>query len=48
MYYISYHHTLGDSSMKCQQREVAGILRSIMLLALSGHRFSNLTITKVS
>ena len=45
-YIISYTHTLGECSLMCNQNEVAGVLQNITLLALSGHHFANLTITK--
>ncbi len=46
-YYISYHHTLGDASIKCYAWEIAGILRNMVNLALQGHVFSNVTISKI-
>ena len=46
-YFISYHHTLGDASLKCHAWEVAGILRNMVHMALQGHTFSNVTITKI-
>lgn len=45
-YYVSYHHTLGDASIKCYAWEVAGILRNLTHMALQGHSYSNVTITK--
>lgn len=46
-YYVSYHHTLGDASIKCYAWEIAGILRNMVHMALQGHSFSNVTITRV-
>jgi hypothetical protein len=46
-YSISYHHALGDASIRCYAWEVAGILRNMVHMALQGHEFSNVTITKI-
>jgi hypothetical protein len=46
-YYISYHHSLGDASLRCYAWEIVGILRNMVELALQGHEFSNVTITKI-
>ncbi len=46
-YYISYHHSLGDASLRCYAWEIVGIMRSMVELALQGHEFSNVTITKI-
>lgn len=46
-YYVSYRHTLGDASIKCYAWEIAGILRNMTILAIQGHKFSNVTITKI-
>ena len=46
-YYVSYRTTLGDASIKCYAWEIAGILRNMVHMALQGHRFSNVTITKI-
>lgn len=46
-YMISYRHTLGEASMLCYSWEVGSILRSLTLLALQGHQFSNVTINRV-
>lgn len=46
-YYVSYRHTLGDASIKCYAWEIAGILRNMAILAIQGHKFSNVTITKI-
>ena len=45
-YTISYTHTLGECSLMCNPCEVASILRNIALLAMDGHKFSNVTIHK--
>ena len=45
-YQISYTHTLGECSLMCQPCEVASILRNIALLAMDGHHFANVTISK--
>ena len=46
-YFISYRTKLGDAALKCYQWEVAGILRNMVHMALQGHQFSNVTITKL-
>lgn len=46
-YVISYTHVLGDAALRCYSWEVAGILRNLVHLALNGHEFSNVTITKI-
>lgn len=46
-YCISYHHSLGDASIRCYAWEVAGILRNMVHMAIQGHKFSNVTITKI-
>ena len=46
MYTISYTHTLGECSLMCNACEVASILRNIALLAMDGHKFSNVTISR--
>ena len=46
-YYVSYRHSLGDASIKCYAWEVAGILRNMAHMAMQGHVFSNVTITKI-
>ena len=46
-YFISYHHQLGDAAIRCYGWEVAGILRNMVHMALQGHQFSNVTITKI-
>lgn len=46
-YYISYHHVLGEAVLRCNSWEVAGILRNMVHMALQGHQFSNVTITKI-
>ena len=46
VYSITYHHTLGDAEVRCYGWELAGILRNMLSLALQGHKFSNVTITK--
>jgi hypothetical protein len=46
-YVISYHHVLGDAALRCAKWEVAGILRNMVHMALQGHEFSNVTITKL-
>ena len=45
-YIISYTHTLGECSMMCNLNEISGVLTNITLLAMQGHHFSNVTITK--
>lgn len=45
-YTISYTHTLGECSLMCNQNEVAGILRNMAYLAMDGHKFSNVTISR--
>ena len=47
VYCISYHHVLGDAALRCYGYEVAGILRNMVHMALQGHEFSNVTITKL-
>ena len=46
-YCISYHHSLGDAALRCYGWEIAGILRNMMHLAIQGHKFENVTITKL-
>ena len=46
-YYVSYTHSLGFASIACYGWEIAGILLTMSSLALQGHEFSNVTITKV-
>lgn len=46
-YSISYHHALGDASIRCYAWEVAGILRNMVHMALQGHEFSNVTISRI-
>ena len=46
-YYVSYTHQLGFASIACYGWEIAGILLSMMELALQGHSISNVTITKI-
>ena len=46
-YLVSYHHVLGDATIRCCGSEVAGILRNLVHMALQGHQFSNVTITRV-
>lgn len=46
-YYVSYHHSLGDTSIRCYAWEVAGILRNMVHMAIQGHKFSNVTIVRV-
>ena len=46
-YFISYHHSLGDASLRCYKWEIAGILRNMVAMALKGHEFSNVQITKI-
>lgn len=46
-YYVSYHHVLGDAVIRCYASEVASILRNMTHMALQGHKFSNVTITRV-
>ena len=46
-YYVSYRHKLGESSIRCYAWEVGIILRNMVELALQGHEFSNVTITKI-
>ena len=45
-YYVSYHHVLGDAAIRCYGWEVTGILRNMIHMALQGHKFSNVTITR--
>lgn len=45
-YQISYTHTLGECSLLCNPCEVASILRNIALLAMDGHHFANVTISR--
>lgn len=44
---ISYHHNLGDCVLPCYQWEVSAILRNLLVLAMGGHSFSNVTISRV-
>ena len=46
-YVISYHHSLGDCSIRVYGWEVASVLRNMIHLAIQGHEFSNVTINKV-
>lgn len=46
-YFVSYHHSLGDAVINCYSWEVAGILRNMVHMAVQGHKFSNVTITRV-
>lgn len=46
-YFVSYRTLLGDASIKCYSWEIAGILRNMMHMAMQGHVFSNVTITKI-
>ena len=46
-YSISYRHSLGEATIRCYGCEVASILRNMVHLALQGHEFSNVTITRV-
>lgn len=44
---VSYHHSLGDACLPCYGWEVGAILRNLLCMALNGHSFSNVTITRV-
>jgi len=44
---ISYHHSLGDCVLPCYEWEVGAILRNLLVLAMDGHNFSSVTISKV-
>ena len=44
---ISYHHTLGDCVLPCYAWEVSSILRNLFVMAMDGHKFSNVTISRV-
>ena len=46
-YYVSYTSPLGYSGIRCYGWELAGILRNMVYMALRGHEFSNVTITKI-
>ena len=46
-YEISYTHALGDVAIRCYGYEVASVLRNMVILALQGHSFSNVTITSL-
>ena len=46
-YLISYTHSLGEASVIARQNDVASILRNMAHLAVCGHQYSNVTITKV-
>ena len=44
---ISYRHTLGDVVLPCYGWEVGAILKNLLCMAMSGHKFSNVTISRV-
>lgn len=46
IYVISYTHSLGAACIPCHACEVAGILRNMCHLAMQGHSFSNVSITR--
>lgn len=46
-YLISYTHRLGEASVIAKQNDVASILRNMAHLAICGHQYSNVTITKL-
>jgi hypothetical protein len=45
-YLISYTHPLGEASVIASQNDVASILRNMALMAINGHKFSNVTINR--
>ena len=44
---ISYRHTLGDVVLPCYRWEVGAILKNLLCMAMNGHKFSNVTISRV-
>ena len=46
-YCISYHHSLGDCSIRVYGWEIPSILSNMALMAIQGHSFSNVSIYKL-
>ena len=46
-YYVSYRHGLGDAVLRVYEWEIPSVLKNLFSLALQGHEFSNVTITRI-